>query len=326
MGLFSYNYTKAGKGVSPNAPKKNAFFMFFELVGRKIFQLIELNLMYFVVILPLFIYVYGSISGWAITFLGVSEDQAITPLLQVFGTIQYYVPAFLHTPLFILSAILYGPATASLTYILRNYGREEHAFISDFFSKAKENFVQGLLMGLLDILVVIILFTNINYGSIIGANNLLTNFLRYFSVILFVFYIILRNYAYQLIITTKLKFRAILKNARIFIFLGFFRNLFSVVIFALLTLLTFGTHPLAELLLSPFLYLVLMRYIGVYTIYPVVKKYIIEPAKAKKGKEPEDSLDLASELVLPPELGGPGAGTYRSEKFRKEQGIVDKDK
>ena len=69
--------------------------------------------------------------------------------LKLFATLVNYVPSFLHAPAIVISILIYGPLTCGLIYIFRNYAREEHAFISDFFTKAKENWKQGLSLEFL---------------------------------------------------------------------------------------------------------------------------------------------------------------------------------
>lgn len=54
MSLFGmYDYEKAGSGVSKNAPKKKAFFAFFELYFRKFWKLIRLNFLTFLFCIPI---------------------------------------------------------------------------------------------------------------------------------------------------------------------------------------------------------------------------------------------------------------------------------
>lgn len=50
FGLF--NYEKAGPGISKNAPPKKRIVVFFDLLGRKFWKLIQLNLLYLLFCLP----------------------------------------------------------------------------------------------------------------------------------------------------------------------------------------------------------------------------------------------------------------------------------
>lgn len=53
MGLFSINYSKAGPGVPKNGPKKKPFFLFWEIFFRKFWKLVPLNIVYFLLCLPI---------------------------------------------------------------------------------------------------------------------------------------------------------------------------------------------------------------------------------------------------------------------------------
>lgn len=53
MALFGmFDYEKAGRGVSKNAPKKKSFFAFFELYFRYWWRLVKLNLLTFIFCIP----------------------------------------------------------------------------------------------------------------------------------------------------------------------------------------------------------------------------------------------------------------------------------
>ena len=53
MGLFSKNYESAGVGISKYAPKKKGIALFFDIVGRKFWKLMQVNLLYMLFFLPL---------------------------------------------------------------------------------------------------------------------------------------------------------------------------------------------------------------------------------------------------------------------------------
>ena len=52
-GLFSNRYTKTGPGVSKDAPQKNRFFHYFELLGRKFGDICKLNVVFLLSVMPL---------------------------------------------------------------------------------------------------------------------------------------------------------------------------------------------------------------------------------------------------------------------------------
>ena len=106
MGFIS-NYENAGPGI-PKAPQeKTDFFKFFEIYGRRFWKLMELNLMYFIFYLPLFL-------GMTILF-----KESIVMNIKVVGIGALGV-IFLAT---------IGPATAGFTKVIRNYSQERNAFV-----------------------------------------------------------------------------------------------------------------------------------------------------------------------------------------------------
>lgn len=325
MSLFGHNYSKPGKGVDKNAPKKNAFFLFWELLGRKISKYIILNLMYLIIILPIVVYVYGMFYAWFSTLVTIEAETIASPLLEIFRMMLYYIPKQLQLPLLIVSLVLYGPFTAGLTYIIRNYVREEHAWLTDFFRKSWQNLRQGLVFGLLDIIAVVILYVNWNYGMFSGAETVSTGlfavFLKYFTAVLFVLYVFIHFYTYQIAVTTELSVRAILKNSWIFAVLGLGRNIIALLTIAAAVVIAFFINPLFEMLTVILILFSFCRYVAIYTTYPVIDKYIVKPA-LEAEEQSEDNID---ELLggrggeLPPELGGPGAGAIQEEDNNTEQ-------
>ncbi|MBQ2798421.1 MAG: YesL family protein [Ruminiclostridium sp.] len=53
MGISYFDHQSSGKGVAKNAPQKKPFFRYFEILGRKFWQVIELNLLFVLFCLPI---------------------------------------------------------------------------------------------------------------------------------------------------------------------------------------------------------------------------------------------------------------------------------
>lgn len=313
MGLFSNDiWSKPGKGVDKDEPQKNAFFHFWELVGRKFFRLVAFNLFYFICLLPLIVAVYGLFYTWLAALSGVGPDEAVNlPVLPGMLSLLYtYVPSVLHIPLLVISLLIYGPVTMGLTYILRNFVREEHAWTSDFFSRALSNWKQGLFFGILDIIAVFIMYVNWNYAALSGEEfGVLAIIIRCVTAVLFIYYLFMRNYFYQLAVTVNLSVRHIIKNAAIFGIVGLGRNILALICVIVVVLASTMIHALVELLAVPFIMFSLAGFAAVYCTYPITDKYIVKPALAEERKNEERiDFDDLEPIVLPPELGGPGAG------------------
>ena len=99
MSLFG-NYNTPGRGVLKAPQEKKGIFKFFEVYGRHMWKLMELNLLYFVFCIPMTLMV----------ILMLMTSNPIWLLLAV-------------------PSVLVGPATAAMTKVCRNYSQERNAFL-----------------------------------------------------------------------------------------------------------------------------------------------------------------------------------------------------
>ena len=132
MGLFS-NYEKLGPGVSKNPDAKAPLFKFLELYGSHFSKLIILNFILILSLVPFCLVLL-------VEYLNLSD--------KAFGVVFYI--------LFALLASLLGPALCGFMKILRNIATERPVFIwHDYWKAFKDNFKQGIIMGLIDAVFVI---------------------------------------------------------------------------------------------------------------------------------------------------------------------------
>lgn len=203
-----------------------------------------------------------------------------------------------------------GPATAGLTYCMRNIAREEHTEISDFFDQFKKNFWQSILTWFVFTLATIaIAFGLIFYSALIKQGA----FFGYVGfalcalsgiIVLFMSY-----YVYMIIVTFKVNFRQLIKNSFIFSIIGIGRNIITTFFISIILgwfaiyLLFPVIYPLyhpevkasissACLAVSMFLFFIpsLVSFIINFNAYPNVKKFMIDPTLAKMPKEEEDPI------------------------------------
>lgn len=285
-GFFGFmDYTKPGKGVDADAPQKHAIFNFFELYWRKFSKLIFINIVYFLLLLPIITYVYTTSIAFIVEWLHIEVTDVSTVMFQLLFTAAASAPQWLRILLIVLSLIVYGPVTAGMTFMLRNYTREEHAWMSDFYHRAKANFRQALFFGLFDAAIFLLFRFNVSFimqglfgGQAVGLPDTALKVMAFITAFALVVYIFMRNYFYLLLITFDLSIINILKNSLIFAFVGLWRNLLVTLLTFITVLLIFFTHPLVEMIMLPFFALSLWGFISVFTCYPVVKKYMLEPA------------------------------------------------
>ena len=301
MSLFRPYIYKNRPDLLDNAPVKKGFFRFFELYFRKFWRFLTLNLWYFLITLPMLLYVFYTLNGiFAERLAAMGEGVVLLAGVSFIASVFSFVPQFLNRPLLIISILLYGPITMGYTYILRNFAREEHAWLSDFWSRAWSNVKQGLFFGIADILVVWLCLNGMFGGFAEAGRNLgyaLSVILSVICGIALVIWLFMRHYTYLMAVTVNLSVFHILKNAWLFVILGFGRNVLSSLVTAACVVLTFLLAPLMTIVFLPLFHYSFSWFCTVFTCYPIVKKYIIVPAleAEEKSASPETSQQLAEE-------------------------------
>jgi uncharacterized membrane protein YesL len=249
-----FNYSKPGPGVSKNAPPKKRIVLFFEILGRKFFPLIRCNLLFLIPVI---------LVGIMIFFIGMTG-------------VNLYIAC--------LPFVLLAPFLGGLTYITRNYAREEHAFIlSDFLDTAKSNWKQLLIHGAITYLFVVAMNIAIKFYAFQAASQPVFYILFGLCLIASAVFLFMQYYITLMIITFELNLRAIYRNALILAFAGFKQNilvtLVLILFFAFLFLLN-SLHIIAMLvaiLLCVILLFSFLSFLINFAVYPVVERYLIQP-------------------------------------------------
>ncbi|RCX13836.1 putative membrane protein YesL [Anaerobacterium chartisolvens] len=279
-GLFGFfDYTKPGPGVPENGPPKARIVVFFEIFTRKFWNLMKLNIMFFIFNIPALIAMLFIVPQYYLnkTF---SEDIFVDFILKfTVGAI------FLCIPL-----ITVGPAQAGFTYVLRNYAREEHAFLwGDFKEHAMKNFKQGLIVSLIDLLVVIVIGIDINIYISLNSSNFLMTIATSLLFLAFVTYVIMHMYIYPMMVTFKFSIKQIFKNALIFAIMGFIPNILILLLCVVIIGVTFLILPVIGLILFPFITMSLIGLITNFYIYPKLKKHIMDKVEGESEPAGEDA-------------------------------------
>ena len=292
--LYDYFY---GTGKTKKALTKdevansNLFTGFWKIYFRKFFKFVTVNLVYTIFTYPLFCAALVFLVSHSETFLKLMADEKIMgafPWLAVMttGSVELLNSghAWIAYLLFGFAAVIYGPLTAGYFYFLRNCAREEHVWFSDVYTKAKKNWKQGLLFGIIDITIVYSLLSYaVSYASGSGAAVQVYQFTEYLAYFLGVLYFIMRFYIYTMIVTFDISFIKTLKNSVIFLFTNIGWNLWIVVLAAICTVATFLINALASFILFPLLYLTFVHFAGVYYAYAPINKYMVKPAMEEKA-------------------------------------------
>ena len=279
MGLFSINYNKPGPGVSKDAPVKKPFFRFWEVYFRKFFDLIKVNLLFAI---PTAVIV-------VLSFMFGIFISSVNPNLSFLGW---------------LPMIFLSPFVAGLTFVCRNYAREEHAFIlSDFWDAVKNNWKQFLANGIICYIFYVLMSISIPfYSAQLSSNSLLYITFVVCCIISFLF-ICAQFYIPVMIITFDLGLKQIYKNALIFAIVGLWRNLMLIAILAVFivaAIIFFLMIPALALLvlfaLAVFWMFGFFGFLINFAVYPMIVKFIITPyEKAQQEKKKAEAGENTEE-------------------------------
>jgi uncharacterized membrane protein YesL len=179
-----------------------------------------------------------------------------------------------------LLILTFGLTNIGTTYILRNLVKGEPVFVwHDFWYAIKRNIRQGIIMGIIDIFITVLIFYDLaffyfNMGAAIAP-------LMFFAALaLGIVYFIMRFYIYNLIITFDLSLFKIIKNAFIFSAVGLKRNIlafFGIVLIAVIDYyFMILILPLGVILPIIVLY-GYCAYIANYASWPKIKEIMVDP-------------------------------------------------
>ncbi len=289
--FFGNNYQRPGKGVNKRPEGTPRISIFFEILWMKLWSLCKLSVLYVISAIPTLIVVMffagaisspitNSVSSFLLfsnetnSQVSLNPDEIMVSLVWLDFSIRFFVG------LLFMVFLGMGPVTAGASFVVRNFAREEQAWVwSDFWQHAKSNFGQALIVWILDILVCFVLGTAAKfYSNMGGAGVILTAFMLSIVII----YIMMHFYIYQLMVTFKLSIAQLFKNSLAFAISNLFKNLLLLVVLALLHIgiaLTLAlTANLMFLLLFMLLEVVLLVAVSAFTtnffVYPITEKYI----------------------------------------------------
>ena len=310
-----FNMNKDGKGVYEEENRKPTLAFFFKLLWRKFSQLIRLNFLMILQIIPIAVFVYVYFAGYKTPtateliyspLYGISQILPSSSLSAVLDmqSIQMGIPVFPPAILILLIclavflAVTYGWINTGAAYVLRGLFRGDPVFIvSDFFYAIKRNFKQAFFMGLLDFLFTVVLV--VDFIFFYSRTGSYLNDVMYFMIFaIAIIYIVMRFYMYQLMITFDLSIIKILKNSLIFTVLGIKRNVMAllglvvVILLHLVLIVMFLSIGISIPLVLPLFYIMsLIGFITTYAAYPVIDKYMIAPYANKSTDEVQDDVE-----------------------------------
>ncbi len=309
-GIFGFfDYTKEGPGIDPDAPPRGPFATFFGVLGRKFWKIITVNLLYVLTNIPALVVsffvasvVFGVLfPGITLESLNKLWDPAMLgegqTLEQLSATVMLILTGVLAATSIGLGFVVTGPSHAGVTYIMRNYAREDHAFVwSDFFEQARKNWKQSTVVSIVTTLLFMAVPVAIRFYSQTIQNGILSTLMTTLLALLFVTMSVMIMYIYQMLITFDLKLNQIVKNAWLFFILRLPFNIGILLLQVLIVLII----PLVLLMVLGSLGLIIMIFYYLFLAFGInllmvnffinrqLKRFMIDPLLAEQEDEEED--------------------------------------
>ena len=282
-GFFGFfDYTKPGKGLSKEDVDKKGIALYFDILARRFWKFIQLNLIFLVASIP------AIIIGWFISIYAVTwlATLAKVELSQEWLNGLTMLGAFL-TVIF-LQLCGSGPASAGMNYVVRKYANDTHSWVwSDFFDNFKSNFKQSVAVYVINVIVNCVMAVSfVFYWRVMAgfASTVLSTVI----VMIFALFYMMQMYTYQLMVSFELKLKDIYRNALILVLAKLPWNVLTLVVTFLMFRGLFAltvSVPIAGIVVVFAILYVLINFTQIFMTNNVIKKLLLEPAMAKEAEE-----------------------------------------
>ena len=299
-GFFGFfDYSKPGRGISKDEPEKTGIALYFDILLRRFWKLISLNLLYILFSIPAIV-IFGLFSSLSVTYISsyvfdlahISADESAA---------LYFLTTRLTVILFTVFGS--GAATAGMTYVLRNYVNDKHSWVwSDFFDNFKSNFKQGTIVFLIDIVAIVLFSVSWFFYSSQVSAVMMSVVLRAIVLGVFVIFTMMHMYIYHIMVTFKLGIKDIYRNSFILIMARLPWNVLAflfecAIIYAgIYASMVSGIGMIVICLIM----MTLVCFTGLFMTNKTVRRYMLEPALANEGKTETTEEEAVFEDVTRP--------------------------
>lgn len=342
--MNNYYYGKSGKGDFRKEDMPGTRMqLFWDMLRVRLSGLCRINLLYALIFLPMMVVIMLSVSNiyenlnvylmihdndyqaYAEQMKSAGAESMLTEAeFQELASQEADIGKYLETSLQKMLLLLVpciaitGPFTAGLSYVTRNWARDEHAFIwSDFKDAVKENWKYSLVISCVTGFLPLAVFEGwIFYGQM-ATTNLIMFIPQILVVMVGAIWSISVTYMYPITVTYDLKLKGVLRNA---LLLAIARLPFSVgirllhlvpLLIGFIAVWFFGLNLIVGLMILGGYYILigfaLSRFITASYTNAVFDRFInsrIEGAKTNRGMripdEDEDETGTIQEAAAEP--------------------------
>ena len=268
--LFDYN--TPGPGIDKDAPPKKGLALFWDILYRRFWKLVSVNLLYLLFSIPSLIIMY--FACYATLTLLFSEYMLNDPTMA--ATVSQMAA---YSAVLLFSLFGGGASTAGATFVIKNYVVDTHAWVwADFIRIYKKYFLKSTAVFVID--AVILTLSGINfwfYGSF-ANNNIIAYLLQGLMVLIFIIMLLMHAYIYPILISYKDKSVFEIYKSAFILALGKLpitvaSTAACVLISGLICFLACFVTIYAMLLI-PIVLLAFVIFVNLFITYPVTVKYL----------------------------------------------------
>ncbi len=283
-----FYYGKAGQAdfTTENLPA-NRWQLFWQMLRVRLSSLVGVNLLYALFCLPGIVWTVVNLMA----LLGSAQEGSINLIEN--GLMTIYLLGMI--PCLAVAGI---GATGEM-YVLRNWARDQHAFVlSDFKDAVKGNWKYGLLVGLINGLSLFLVYICYMFYGHMSRENWLWVIPQMLSLTVCALWWMINMIIYPMMVTYDMKFKVLVRNSAIMVVARLpWSLLFLVTTSVLPALLSMVYLPYSALIVALFFLLIGFAFNGfIYASYAnsCFDKYLnprIEGAAVGRGLRQDDDED-----------------------------------
>lgn len=254
---------------------ENGVVKFWKLIFRNFWNLVIQNFLYFLLTLPILVWIYVYANGY---LNGDGGTQDFFPGISYFAVLVLQMPTALFYVLAFVSAVIRGPLSMGMAFVTKSLISGRKMRLRDLFTQAGKNFKQGIIFGLCEVILLIIALINIFGGlqSDVTYLNTVLMISKWVTVFILIFLSLLRPYLYLNAVSVRLGTLAIIKNSGIFAIMNIWKNLLALVIICVFWIVTVSVFPIISLFTLPLIAYSFQWLCYGTLCYPMVKKFLID--------------------------------------------------
>ncbi len=198
--INNYYYGKAGKAdFTPESLPDSRVKLFFDMLRIHFGGLCAVNLIYLLFCLP------------ALLWTGINASlfmSAEADLSMASGNLMFYLIGM------VPCLTIAGVGAPGLMYVVRNWARDQHSFlISDFKDAVKGNWKQGLVIGLINGISLLVSYVGIMYYSQMTASSIVWVIPETLVVMMLALWWMINMLIYPMMVTYDMTLKVLIRNA-----------------------------------------------------------------------------------------------------------------